>query len=246
MSLFLDVSYKPKGTITYSGGTRYDGWTAMMLDRMPDGTLLDGNGKPLPPGQPPVYLHFEVYDKAEFNEIDFGEYQGEFEVEGIKRISYADVMSEMPKATKVSFGSAGDFAAPRRVRPLVKVIITHATTGKAIDGFGTQLFILNENTPHLQQAVTERLTEIVFGFIEGRYSLRSMSFDNAVYADLSDVLVDDTQSKVSDRFNCWQRFVPSDFLDDLAKLVLATFSVKVDIVDAPQSGLLFRRDQPST
>ena len=79
----LAVTYRPKGTITFTGVTRYDGWTAMMLDRAQDGTLLDGKGGQLPPDQPPVYLPFEMYPDAEFNELDFGEFQGEFEVEGI-------------------------------------------------------------------------------------------------------------------------------------------------------------------
>src|SRR5262245_14426149 len=56
----VEVAYRPKGVITFSGGTKYDGWTAMILDRKKDGTLLDGHGNPLPEGQPPVYLPFEV------------------------------------------------------------------------------------------------------------------------------------------------------------------------------------------
>src|SRR5205814_1801612 len=51
----IDVEDRPKGSISFTGGTKYDGWTAMMLDRTKDGTLLDGHGKPLPEGQPPVY-----------------------------------------------------------------------------------------------------------------------------------------------------------------------------------------------
>ena len=45
--LDLEVTCRPKGWITYTSNTRYDGWTAMMLDRKQDGTLLDGHGNPL-------------------------------------------------------------------------------------------------------------------------------------------------------------------------------------------------------
>src|SRR4051794_39625256 len=41
----IEVGYRPKGCITYTGGTKYDGWTALVLDRAQDGTLLDGQGK---------------------------------------------------------------------------------------------------------------------------------------------------------------------------------------------------------
>ena len=48
----VEVSYRPKGCITFTGGTKYDGWTAVVLNRAPDGTLLDDQGNPLPEGHP--------------------------------------------------------------------------------------------------------------------------------------------------------------------------------------------------
>src|SRR5687768_8701331 len=65
----IEVSYRPKGSITFTGTTKYDGWTALMLDRMQDGTLLDGKGKPLPDGERPVYREHEIYCDIDFNEI---------------------------------------------------------------------------------------------------------------------------------------------------------------------------------
>src|SRR5688572_6432360 len=88
----VEVAYRPKGTITFVGNTKYDGWTAMILDRAKDGTLLDGHGKPLPDGQPPVYLPYEMYEDVEFNDIDFGEFVEEVDVGGIKHISFEDMM----------------------------------------------------------------------------------------------------------------------------------------------------------
>ncbi|HWE93076.1 MAG TPA: hypothetical protein VG269_03815 [Tepidisphaeraceae bacterium] len=51
----VEVTYRPNGCITYTGDTRYDGWTCTPLDRATDGTLLDGAGQPLPPGKPAVF-----------------------------------------------------------------------------------------------------------------------------------------------------------------------------------------------
>jgi len=76
----IEVAYRPKGCITYTGGTKYDGWTALMLDRARDGTLLDGQGKPLADGHPPVYRPVELFEDMDFNDVDFGEFVGEFEV----------------------------------------------------------------------------------------------------------------------------------------------------------------------
>src|SRR5690349_13433233 len=57
----VEMAYRPKGCITYSGATKYDGWTAVVLNRAPDGTLLDEQGNPLPEGHPPVYRQVEVF-----------------------------------------------------------------------------------------------------------------------------------------------------------------------------------------
>jgi hypothetical protein len=55
----------------------------MLLDRKPDGTLLDGHGGGLPDGGEPVYLPFELYHDIDFNELDFGELLSETIVGGV-------------------------------------------------------------------------------------------------------------------------------------------------------------------
>src|SRR5262249_9402659 len=118
----IEVSYRPKGCITYTGGTKYDGWTALMLDRAQDGTLLDGQGKPLVEGHPPVYRRVEVFDGVDFNEIDFGEFIGEFEVEGVKHVSFEHVIEQMENSGRFTMSVDSKFVAPRRHRPHVKIV----------------------------------------------------------------------------------------------------------------------------
>ena len=98
----IEVAYRPKGCITYTGGTKYDGWTAMLLDRASDGTVLDGQGKPLPEGHSPMYRPVEVFEDIDFNEIDFGEFVGEFEVKGISHVSFEYVMGRLRRLGHVS------------------------------------------------------------------------------------------------------------------------------------------------
>src|SRR5688572_3554244 len=33
----IEVTYRPKGFISYAGNTKYDGWTAMVINRSKDG-----------------------------------------------------------------------------------------------------------------------------------------------------------------------------------------------------------------
>lgn len=242
----VEVSYRPKGTITYVGGTKYDGWTAMMLDRMKDGTLLDGHGQPLPEGKPPVYLPFEVYDDAEFNEIDFGKFLGEFEVEGIKHLSVEDVMQEVKNALRVSYSVGSTFMAPRRQRPNVKIVLSNSPSGISTDGFGTRIILVNNFTPQLQQVLIDHVTEVVSGFIEGRYSIKNISTDAFVFAEVHDVLVDCTPNEVGkeSRFHCLHEYVPDTFLEDLAGRLIATYEIEASIVDGPKGGLLLRRVAP--
>lgn len=239
----VEVAYRPKGTITYVGGTKYDGWTALMLDRMRDGTLLDGHGKPLPNGQPPVYLPFEVYDDVDFNEIDFGEYVGEFEIEGIRHFSVEHVMAQLRDSKRFSCSIKSTFIAARRHRPLVKIVLSNAPSATGSDGFGTRIININNLTPHLQRVLLDELTELVSGFIEGRYSIKNISTDDFVFAELDDVLVDCTPNEEGkeSRFNCLSEYLPDTFLEDLAKRLIATYEVDVGIVDGPKGGLLLRR-----
>lgn len=243
----IEVTYRPKGCITFVGQTKYDGWTAIMLDRKTDGTLLDGHGNPLPPGQPPVYLPFEVYPHVEFNEIDFGDFVGEFEVEAIPHLSFEEVMSQILKLPRISASIHSPFMAPRRHRPLVRITLSNAPSGTATDGFGTRIVNINTFTPHLQQVLVDELTELVSGFIEGRYSIKNLSNDEIVFVELSDSLVDCTpndEGKES-RFNCLSEYVPAAFFEDLAKRLKATYEVEVSVVDGPKGGLLLKASRPS-
>jgi hypothetical protein len=238
----VEVTYRPKGCIVYSGNTKYDGWMAMVLDRKKDGTLLDGHGQPLPEGQPAVYLRYEVYEDVDFNEIDFGDFVGEFEVEGIKHVEFDDVLRQLHESRSFSASITSTFVAPRRQRPMVKIILSNDPSGTGMDGFGTRIVNVNKFTPQLQQVLLDQLTELVSGFVEGRYSIKNMSNGDFVFAELGDVLVDcapNEEGKES-RFNCLSEYVPDTFLEDLAKRLMATYEVEVSVVDGTKNGLLLR------
>lgn len=243
----VEVTHRPKGCTTFVGPTKYDGWTAMMLDRKEDGTLLDGHGNPLPEGSPPVYLPFEVHGDAEFNEIDFGEFVGEFEVEGILHVSFDDVLKRMHETPRFSASIKSTFMAPRRHRPLVKIVLSNAPSGTGTDGFGTRIINVNNFTPHLQQVLLDELWELVSGFIEGRYSIKNFGNEELVFIELSDSLVDCTPNEEGkeSRFNCLSEYVPDAFLEDLAKRLIATYEVEVSVVDGPKVGLLLTMLRPS-
>ncbi len=247
MVVDLEVSYRPKGCITFVGDTKYDGWTAMMVDRMKDGTLLDGHGKHLPEGQPPVYLPFELYEDIEFNDLDFGEFIGESVLEGVRHQTYDEVMKEIHEQTEKTgrFNASGSstFMAPRRQRPSVKIVLSNAPSGVGRDGFGTRIINVNNFTPQVQQVVLDHLTELVNGFIEGRYSIKNISTDDFVFAELDDVLVDCTPNEQGEgsRFNILHEYVPKTFLEDLAIKLMANYEVEVGVVNGPKGGLVLKR-----
>lgn len=236
----VEVSYRPKGTTTYLGNTKYDGWTAMLLDRANDGTLLNGHGKPLPEGQPPVYLPFEMYKDVEFNEIDFGEFIEEVEVEGITHVSFDDLIKRLEESPRFNASMGSAFMAPRKQRPNVKVILSNAPSHTGTDGFGTRIIHVSNFTPQLKQAIMDHLTELMNGFLEGRYSIKNMSTDEFVFVDLGDSLVDCTPNEEgkNSRFNVLHEYVPDNFLEELAQQLMATYEVEVSIVDGREGGLL--------
>jgi hypothetical protein len=135
------------------------------------------------------------------------------------------------------------FVAPRRHRPLVKIVLSNNPSGTGVDGFGTRIVNINNSTPQLQQALLDHVTELVTGFVEGRYSVKNMSNDEFVFAELDDVLVDCTPSEEGkgSRFNCLGEFLPDSYLDELAMRLVATYEVDVSVVDGPTLGLLLRR-----
>jgi hypothetical protein len=114
-----------------------------------------------------------------------------------------------------------------------------------VDGFGTRIVNVSRFTPHLQKVLTDELTELVFGFLEGRYSISKTAFGDNVMVELDQVLVDYTandEGKES-RFDCFGKYVPDTFIEELAKLIVANFELDVSIVDGPKAGLLFRKNQ---
>lgn len=78
------VEYRPPGCLVFDGrGWIWDGWMPKHIDVTSDGKiLLDGNGKPLPAGEKPVFRGWRVYDDVNFNNYDFGKFVGEEECEG--------------------------------------------------------------------------------------------------------------------------------------------------------------------
>ena len=243
----IEVTYRPKGCTTFVGKTKYDGWTALLLDRKKDGTLLDGHGNPLPDGEPPVYLPFEVHHDIDFNEIDFGKLIDEVDVASVQRLSYDEIVKRIQQSPRFESSITSTFMAPRRHRPSVKIVLSNAPSGTTTDGFGTRIVNVNSFTPHLQQVLFDELTELVNGFVEGRYSIKNMSNDEFVFAELAAVLVDCTPNEEGkeSRFNCLHEYLPDSFLDDLAARLTATYEVRVSVVNDPHWGLVLERAQPA-
>jgi hypothetical protein len=239
----VEVSYRPKGCITYVGDTRYDGWTAMLLDRAKDGTLLDGHGNPLASGQAPVFLPFEVFGDAEFNDIDFGDFQGEVEVEGIRRIDFKETITEMQQSGYFAGSTYSTFMTPRNHRPYSQIILTHSPFGIGSDHFGARVVNIDISTPHLEQVIIDQIKDIVGGVMEGRYSLKNFSGRDAVFLDISSILVDCTPNEEGkqSRFNCLFEYVPATFMEDIAKWLMANYEVDVAIVEGENHGLLLRQ-----
>jgi len=238
----ITIEYRPPGCITYLGNTKYDGWTAFLLDKAPDGTLLDGNGKPLAEGQLPVYRAVEVHGDMEFNDLDFGNFVGESEANGISHVSVDDVMDQVSKARSVHASIKTTFIAARRNRPLVKLVLSNSPSGVSADGFGTRIVNISNFTPRLHNAILDQLMDVVTGVFEGRYSIKNLATDSFIFLELSDVLVDCTPNErgQDSRFHCLHEYVPPNYLEDLAKRLQSTYEVDVTVVDGPTGGLLVR------
>lgn len=240
----IEVTCRPPGFISYVGNTRYDGWKAMVLDRAKDGTLLDGHGQALKPGEPPVYHPVDVYGDMDFNGLDFGDFIEEVETPGIKHLSYDAMMQRMNEIIEQTgrFDSklSDEFVAPHRNRPMVKVLVADHPSETLYDGFGTQVNVINKDTPHLNHLLYVRMVQLMTDYMEGRVLVRSFPVgDDGVFVDLSDSLVD--ASGEGSRFNVLHEFLPSNFLDDLAKQISATFAVETQVVDGTTTGLYVRR-----
>jgi len=241
----IDVSYRPKGYISYQGNTKYDGWTAMMLDRMKDGTLLDGHGQPLKDGDPPVHLPFEVFADVDYNELDFGQFLGESDVEGMRHITHDQAMEEVMASVKEKGSMHGRFTAPRRSRPLKKIILTSNQTQTLIDGFGTVLLNINNTTPNLEHVLADKLTDLMCEFIEGKVSIKNIGNDDMTFVQLSDSFVDcaPNEDGLDSWFDILHLATPTDFLENLAKQLQSMYALDVSVVDGEKCGLILRRQE---
>jgi hypothetical protein len=237
----VEVTYRPKGFISYVGTTKYDGWTAMMPNRSNAGVYLDMEGNPLKDGRPIIYLPFEVYGETAFDKLDFGEFVDELDIEGIKETTEAQVMADLAAGGKLGGSS---FIAAHRSRPLKKIVLSNALTGKAKDGFGTDILnICLADTDHFEPVLMEELTKLVCGFIEGKAYITNMGNDEFTFLDLSSSLVDcePNEQGFDSWFDVLRNYTPLGFLEDLAKRVMALYEVQATVV--PGKGLVLRHDK---
>lgn len=238
--LDIEIAYRPKGAISYTGRTRYDGWTAMIPKRRSDGVFLGHDDQPLKDGESRVYVPKEVYGEADFNDIDLGTFIGEYDAEEIKRTTEDAVFEALKASGKFSFSLHGGFIAPHRNRPHKKIVISANPTGIFIDGFGTHIINVNKDTNQLEEILLDRLEELMCEFIEGKASIKCMSNSELAFVELSDSLVDVTPNEdgLDSWFNMLRSYTPIDFLDDLAKRVMSVYAVDAEVIDG--KGLVLR------
>lgn len=239
----VEVTCKPKGFISYAGQTRYDGWTAMALERGSDGVLLNSTGGPLKDGEPPLYSPKEVYRDIDFNELDFGEFVEEKEIEDVKRVARESV-TQGTSSGRISVSTKGKFMAAHRSRPMTKIVLSNAPSGRGRDGFGTQVININLSTPHLEFVLTETLTSLMCSFIEGKVSIKNFEIDGGVFVELSDALVDCEPNEQGENswFNVLHYVTPIGFMQDLARKLQAWYQVEASVVEGPHGGVVLRQD----
>lgn len=243
--MHIEVTYRPNGCISYVDETRYDGWTPSPLDQQNDGTLLDGNGNELKDGQPPAELENEVRKNVDFNELDFGEFMGEFEAEGIKHVAHDDVMQEFTNAGKLS---CGGLIAPRLSRIWTKIILTDEPPFARRNEFGTKVINICKDTPHLDHVLLEALTGIMKDYLEGRAMVKSVGPQNpfgtptSVFVELSNsVVYRRNEHGLGSWFDVLTMYTPADFLDELAQRLMAIYDIGISVVDGAERGLLLKR-----
>lgn len=239
----IEVTCRSKGDISYAGHTKYEGWTAMMLDRALDGTLLDGKGQPLKDGDPPVYLPVEVVPDIEFNGIDFGTFIDETDIDGVKRVTAEVILQEIVSSGHANISVRSTFIVPHRSRPQVKVTISNRPSGTAVDGFGTRIINVNEATPHLEHALMTAVTTLVSDYLEGKVSMMNSESRDVTFIELSEVLVDQRPNQIGEDswFNILHWYTPVGFLHGLAQQVESIYAVNVAVVEGKRCGLVVRR-----
>ena len=235
------IEHRPKGFISYTGHTKYDGWTLMQLQRR-DGVLLNVEDQPLKDGEPPVYLPREVYEDADFSAVDFGEFVDEKEVGGVTRTTRDAVFANL--GSSGSIGMKPHFMAQHRTRPITKIVLSNRPNGEGTDGFGTRIVYLNLSTPHLEFVLIEYLTRLMCEFLEGKASIKTIETENFAFVQLSDSLVDcePNEQGMDSWFDMMHAYTPITFLEDLAKRLRSVYLLEVEIIEGKEGGLVLRHD----
>jgi hypothetical protein len=202
----------------------------------------------LPEGQPPVCLPFEVYKDMEFNDLDFGKFLGEMEKGGIRHTTFDDVMKELRAGQHIRGTIYSDFIAPRRQRPLVKVAISDLDLSPASDGFGARTIMLNKQAPYFERLLFDRLFEVMSGFVEGRYSLKTIGNDDFQFVELADSLIELKQvgDPLETDFNVFTKYVGPRELEELTKRLMAVYEVEVAVVEGDKSGFVMKHAKKDT
>lgn len=246
--VFIVVKYRPRGFLNFVGNTLYDGWSAKLLNRAKDGTLLDGAGRPLPEKTPGVHLEFEMYQDVDFNGLDLGELVQEVEIPGPKKVRREDFIKEIEGEMQqgcgdVVMGTSSSFVASHRHRPFTKLCLSSAPSGESFDRFGTQIINLDRATPYLDQVLVDRFTHLLSSYIEGRISLKTLGTSVAVFIDLNDAIVDvrPAEAGLDTDFDAARTILPTGFLDLMARFISSTYLLDVSVVEeAGEFGLILR------
>lgn len=247
----IDISYYPSGFIRFeaNGQTRFDGWTLTVLDKTSDGTLLDGHGQPLEDGATPVYLPYEINHDTDFNDIDFGEFVGEFEARGVSHIAFDDVISGMKEGAFVVGGNSA-FVVPHRIRPLTQIVLSGKPTGVEQDGFGTHHINICNDTPNLQEAVADALTQLMCDFLEGKINVETIGNSDSIVVRLSNCLVDcgPNEDGLDSFFDILHLQTTDVFVEELALRLQSRYEIEVTVVDDGDKacGLLIKRTSVKT
>ena len=236
----IEVTYRRKAEVSFVGKTRYSGWQAMVPARTATGEFADAQGKPLESGASPVFVPRDVYGDAEFNDLDFGEFIEEVDDGGVKRTTVDEVMKELMASGRIG---GVVFQAAHRSRPLRKILITPEEAGHNVDGFGTHVEYVPKSTPQLQHTLTEKLTQIMDDFVEGKVSIKNMGNEEMTFVSLSDVLVDCSGGSGESRFNVLEEYTSPTFLDDLAKHLMSQYEVEAAMIPGKEGGLVLRHSR---
>ncbi len=231
----VQVEYRPPNFVSYVSDTRYEGWTALQPLRNSDGALVNEHGDVLKNDEAPCYQRFNLFKPIEFNDLDFGVLVDQKAL-AQQSVSYSDIMGVDSKT--LSFDSSSSYVVTHRYRPHPNILITD----RLRPGIQRQneLYLVDPNTPQIKQVVGECIYEIVRGFMEGRYSLTTITNDKYFMVDLSSIVVDATNE--NSRFECTSDFIPEGFLHDLAQKLSSRYAVNAAPVEGERIGFVLSPD----